>query len=164
MTMYCDAIEENVRVPDELSRAGPRLVRNWRRTSDYRGESSGQMTAARIPDDLQDELDNLRRMSPDKLRLVEDVPNSFSLQWAEKILRGGASEHILPERLIACADGGVTLIFTRYRRTLVVECFNSGEVVVAKSTGPKDVTAREIALDEETVGRINREIRGFLWH
>ena len=85
------------------------------------------------------------------------APNRVAIQSAQAILEtlygqfGWAAD-----RIVASAEGGVALVFSRAGRYADIECFNTGEILAGMSAGAGSPEVWAIGLDKqfETLERL----------
>jgi hypothetical protein len=89
------------------------------------------------------------------------VPNASSKFWAARVLEGLSVANKKPRHVMACPDGGVTIVLGG-EKSVRIECFNSGEIVVAKSAGPGTTTVDEFIGADDAVREVIDIASGFL--
>jgi hypothetical protein len=93
---------------------------------------------------VRQKLKDLRDYLPDWDGYGAPAPNATSLANADEILQALAIQNAPIVEVMACADGGVALFCCESPRSVLVECFNDGEVTVGRSAGPGSTEANSV--------------------
>jgi hypothetical protein len=91
-----------------------------------------------------------------------DAPQSLAVYWATRVLQRLEDDMIRPSRVVASADGGVTISFTKEGKYAHIECFNDGAILGAWSNRNDRPTVWEIGPDQDEIARSTARIREFL--
>jgi hypothetical protein len=110
---------------------------------------------------LRQQINSLRKsaQSPNMIQ----PPSDDTIDLAGKILEQAVETNSpLPSWFMPCVDGGVTVRFGSGAASAVVDFYNSGEIVLAKSRGRDTTTATEVTRDGSTTFRVVEDVRSFL--
>jgi hypothetical protein len=160
----------------EMRREGlPGSQRNAKQSSRMRGSeyprwvwlkyervSTGGTSLKPLTPRIKKQLDELRWMTLEDTGAVAEVPNETSIDRAQEVLLAATRGDVQPLRVVPCADGGVTVIFDKFERFAVLDFFNTGEVVLARSSGPGTTTAVEVEWNKDSANWVAKELREFL--
>jgi Arc/MetJ-type ribon-helix-helix transcriptional regulator len=94
--------------------------------------------------------------------LGSEPPDKIALARANQLAAQSTAIGMKPARVMACANGGVTLLFDNADRQVVIDCFNSGEIVIATTSSVDPTTADEVCADEESIREALQNARQFL--
>ena len=89
-------------------------------------------------------------------------PNNFALAVAEVILLGAQKNGLPVSKVGPCLDGGVTLVFSKNGKTVVIECFNTKELTLALSRGAGQTEAFEFTTSTEVINKVIEIANDFL--
>jgi len=89
------------------------------------------------------------------------APSPNALYWADRTLWAASSKGLSPSHVMACVDGGVTVHFAG-KKSVTIEVFNSGEFVIATSSGPNTTQAQELIQSGESVATAVEQASVFL--
>jgi len=126
----------------------------------------GIMAGTLVPDEfdisldaIQDKVGRRVRRQQRKLMDLRSLPSNWDSYGAEPpsqtaianaslVLDALELAGIEPRDISACADGGVSLVLCSPGHTVLIECYNSGEIVLGESSDAGGVKTREIHVDE----------------
>jgi len=77
-----------------------------------------------------------------------EPPNEMAIDNAEIVLQKLYSDHILPDRILPSAEGGVAVSFIRKGVYADFECFNEGEIYIGQSSEKGVDKIEEISIDD----------------
>jgi hypothetical protein len=107
---------------------------------------------------LRELADQIRRLREEG----EMTPNSVARQITSRLLADFEVFSLPVRRVMVCADGGITLRLGHGERAVTVDCYNSGVVTVARSSGPGTTVAEEVdPADESSLTRLIGDLREF---
>jgi hypothetical protein len=91
-----------------------------------------------------------------------EAPNAVSLQQADGVLDVLAELDFSPTNLIASAENGVAFSFRLGERYAMIECFNSGEIAAAISSGLGHADSWDVSPSDlkETIETIYDHVHG----
>jgi len=78
------------------------------------------------------------------LGMYDEVPNEVAIGRASLVLDALVGFTLNPDRVVASAEGGVSVVFFSGPRRASVECLNSGEITAAIVAEDGQVTAWEV--------------------
>ena|SRR5688572_30667893 len=138
---------------DQMGRAPPAQfpVPGWSGTL---LDTEAQRREDRVPQ-IWEEFERLKWLREDETGDIAEPPSDTAIAAAEGFLEASVSLGLEPQRVMACADGGVTLFYERNQRIAVLEFFNSGTVVLATSSGPGTTSAVEVEPYDQVVSEIS---------
>jgi hypothetical protein len=98
------------------------------------------MRRVAVPPPYHPRIADLSRLNPGWDGEGAPVPNEVSLRWATRLVEAAHGLEVEPNAVMACVDGGVSLLFARQSRKALIECFNEGDVtaVLADATGSEE--------------------------
>lgn len=106
---------------------------------------------------LRKKLHELANCDKNSMMPGEDPPSQHAIGAAGHVLRSFLSSHLIPDGVLASAEGGVAICFVRGDKYADIECLNSGEVLAVTSTRNKHPHAwalRDISIDSESAAQI----------
>ena len=84
-------------------------------------------------------------------------PRPHAIRNADLALEVLFDSNIVPQKVLPCADGGVTINIARRGDTVLIECFNDGDVVLGVQSASGDTRTR--VLSAPGTFEFEREIR-----
>ncbi len=89
-------------------------------------------------------------------------PNNHSLAVAEVLLYGMRERGFSSPAVMACVDGGVTIVYTTSKRKVVIESFNTRELTIATSEGFGKTSVLELQASREAIQEVLKIADEFL--
>ena len=84
--------------------------------------------------EARQKLQNLLYLSADWNTFGAESPAELAVRTAGSILESLVRNNLIPDGILASAEGGVAICFVRDNKYADIECLNSGEILAVKST------------------------------
>lgn len=108
---------------------------------------------------LQSQLAELANLEDDWNGYGAKAPSQRALRAAAELLVMLNDLDFLPSRIVASADGGVSLVFLIPDGYVDIECFNEGGILAGFQLPGRPPEVGEIVLDKESLSELSERIR-----
>lgn len=108
---------------------------------------------------LQSQLAELADLRDDWNGYGAEAPNESALSAAGGVLNILNELDLLPSRIVASADGGVSLVFLIPGGYVDIECFNEGDILAGFQLPRQPPEVEEVVLDKEFLSVLGERIR-----
>lgn len=108
---------------------------------------------------LQSQLAGLADLGDDWNGYGAAAPNKNALSLADRMLTVLNELDLLPSRIVASADGGVSLVFLIPGGYVDIECFNEGDILAGFQLPRQPPEVEEVVLDKEFLSVLGERIR-----
>ena len=102
--------------------------------------------------------DTVTAVHADRTSGVDKTDLVFALETTQRALEEFERAGILPNAVVASAEGGVGIVFVRSARYADVEFLNDGDILMSTYCGEKAPVVRELPSAADVVGVIQRYI------